>query len=129
MAVPSSATYSVAAKVAAHQALVDLIDGGSVEGYIAIMDASDVVLSTIPLDDPCGTVAAETGLLTFSIAGSEVPPTEGTAAYGEFRDSNHNAHLALPAQSGGSPVSGYIVLNTLTIVADAEITISSATVG
>lgn len=129
MPAPVSATYSVAAKVAAHEALIDVIDSGTGAGYIEIRSASDALLWTIYLADPCGTVDGGTGILTFDIDESEAPDAAGTAAYAEFRDSATNVHLSLPAQAGSSPASGYFVMNTLTIVADAAITIISATVG
>jgi hypothetical protein len=130
MTVPTVATYSAAAKVAAHTAFRDLIDAGTGPGYIAIRDAYDVLLSTIDLDDPCGTVNGTTGQLTFDIPGPDTSAAaSGTAAYGEFCDSDDNVHLSLPAQAGAAPASGYIVLNTLTIVATGEVQVISATIG
>ena len=55
MAVPSVATYSVAALVAAHTSFRDLIDAGVAAGSIKIRSATDVLLAQIPLTDPCGT--------------------------------------------------------------------------
>lgn len=129
MPAPVSATYSIAAKVAAHEALIDVIDSGVDAGYIEIRSASDALLWTIYLADPCGTVDGGTGILTFDIGDSEAPDAPGMAAYAQFRDSATNVHLSMPAQAGSSPVQGYLVLNTLTIIADAQITIISATVG
>lgn len=130
MAVPTVATYSIAALVAAHTAFKDLIDAGSGAGSIKIRDASDVLLAQIPLADPCGTVNGTTGQLAFSIAGrDESADASGTAAYGEFCDSDGLVHLSLPAQVGNSAVSGKLVINTLTIVAGGPVEVLSATVG
>jgi hypothetical protein len=130
MAVPSVATYSAAALVAAHTAFKDLIDAGTAGGSIKIRDAADVLLATIPLTDPCGTVNGTTGQLTITMAGrDESADADGTAAYGEFCDSNGLVHLSLPAQAGSAAVSGKIVINALTIVAGGPVEVLSATVG
>jgi hypothetical protein len=130
MAVPSVATYSAAALVAAHTAFKDLIDAGTAGGSIKIRDAADVLLATIPLTDPCGTVNGTTGQLTITMAGrDESADANGTAAYGEFCSSNGVVHLSLPAQAGSAAVSGKIVINSLSIVAGGPVEVLSATVG
>ena len=130
MAVPSVATYSAASLVAAHTAFRDLIDAGTAGGSIKIRDAADVLLATIPLTDPCGTVNATTGQLTITPSGrDESADATGTAAYGEFCDSNGLVHLSLPAQAGSAAVSGKIVINSLSIVAGGPVEVLSATVG
>lgn len=130
MAVPSVYTYSAAALVAAHTAFRDLIDSGAGAGFVRIRDSADALLAQVPLSDPCGTVNGTTGQLTFSIAGPDSSAdANGTAAYGEFCDSDGDVHLALPAEQGASPVSGKIVLNTLSIITGGTVTIISATIG
>ena len=129
MAAPAEATYSASAKSAAHTAFRDLIDAGASAGYVTIRSAADVLLATVPLSDPCGSVDGS-GTLTFSIAGPDSSAdADGTAAYAEFCDSDANVHLSLPAVAGGVAVSGYIVLNTLTIVTGGSVSIVSATIG
>jgi hypothetical protein len=84
----------------------------------------------VPLADPCGTVNGTTGQLTFSIAGPDTSAdASGTAAYGEFCDSDGVVHLSLPAQAGSSAVSGKLVINTLAIVAGGPVGVASATIG
>lgn len=130
MAVPTVATYSAAALVAAHTAFKDLIDAGAGAGSIKIRDAADVLLAQIPLTDPCGTVNGTTGQLTITPSGrDESADATGTAAYGEFCDSNGLVHLSLPAQAGSAAVSGKIVINSLSIVAGGPVEVLSATVG
>ena len=129
MPAPASATYSAAALIAAHTSFRDLIDSGSAAGFIRIRDASDVLLATIPLSDPCGSVNGTTGQLTLSIAGADSSAdASGTAAYCQVCDSDGDVHLSLPAQSGVSPVSGKIVFNTLSIVSGGPVEILSATI-
>lgn len=130
MPIPTAAEFSVAARVAAHTALRDLIDAGSSAGYIAVRGDALQLLATIPLADPCGTVNGTTGQLTLSIAGSD-PSADatGTAAYAEVCDSTGAAHLSLPAQAGTTWVAGKIVLNSLSIVTGTEVSILSAVIG
>ena len=130
MAVPTVATYSAAALVAAHTAFKDLIDAGAGAGSIKIRDAADVLLAQIPLTDPCGTVNGTTGQFTITPSGrDESADATGTAAYAEFCDSNGLVHLSLPAQAGSAAVSGKIVINSLSIVAGGPVEVLSATVG
>ena len=130
MAVPTVATYSAAALVAANTSFKDLIDAGAGAGSIKVRDAADVLLAQIPLTDPCGTVNGTTGQLTITPSGrDESADATGTAAYGEFCDSNGLVHLSLPAQAGSAAVSGKIVINSLSIVAGGPVEVLSATVG
>lgn len=130
MAVPTVATYSVAALVAAHTAFRDLIDSGAAAGFARFRDAADVLLAQVPLSDPSGTVNGATGQLTISIAGPDASAdADGTCAYVEFCDSDGDVHLALPAQAGTVPVPGKVVMNTLTIAALGPVAMLSATVG
>jgi hypothetical protein len=129
MAVPTGVTYSVAAIAAANTAFLDLLDAESGAASIKIRDADDVLLATVPLDDPAGTVAVETGILTLSIAGpDESAAADGTAAYGELCDGAGAVLCALPCAEGLAPSSGYLVLQTLTIVAGGTVVLYSATI-
>ena len=130
MAVPTVATYSAAALVAANTSFKDLIDAGAGAGSIKIRDAADVLLAQIPLTDPCGTVNGTTGQLTITPSGrDESADATGTAAYGEFCDSDGLVHLSLPAQAGSAAVSGKLVINSLSIAAGGPVEVLSATVG
>ena len=130
MTVPTVATYSAAAKIAAHTTFRDLIDSGSGAGFVRVRDSADVLLAEIPLDDPCGSVNGTTGQITFAFDGrDEDAAAGGTAASGEFCDSTGAVHLALPAQAGSVAVSGKLVLNTLTIILGQPVEITAATIG
>ena len=130
MPAPLVATYSAAALVAAHTSFRDLIDTGVGAGSIKIRSAADVLLATIPLADPCGSVNAATGRLTMAIAGrDESADASGTAAYGEICDVAGVVHHSLPAQQNASAVSGFITLNTLVVVALGPVEILSVTIG
>ena len=130
MPAPAQATYSAAVLVAAHTAFRDLIDAGTTGGSIKIRDAADVLLATIPLTDPCGTIDNGTGQLTLTPDGrDESADATGTAAYAEFCDSDGVVYLSLPTQAGSAPVLGKLVINTLSIVAGGPVEVLSATVG
>lgn len=129
MPAPASATYSVAALVAAHTAFRDLIDSGAGAGMLRIRNAADALLATVVLADPCGTVNGTTGQLTFSIPGGDTISTGGTAAYGEFCNSDGVVHLSLPAQEGVAAVSGKLVLNSLVLVMGGPLEVVIARVG
>lgn len=129
MPVPTTAEYSVAAKVAAHESFRDLIDGGAGAGFIRIRDADDVLLAEIPLEDPCGAVNQDTGQLVFAIDGSSTALLDGVAAYGEFCNSGSITHLSLPAAAGGSAVTGFVVLNSLVFAAGVTVSVSGAVIG
>lgn len=130
MAVPTEATYSVAAKIAAHEAFRDLVDGGGAgAGAIKIRDASGAMLAEIPLTHPCGTVSVVTGQLALTPAGGGNAEASGTAAYAEFCSSDLAVYLSLPARAGIAAVSGHIVINTLSIVPGSPVEVLSATVG
>ncbi len=129
MPAPSTAAYSAAVLVAASNALKDLIDSGSA-GLIKIRDASDNVLATFTLTDPCGTVNGTTGVLTLGYAASTVNASaSGTAAYAELCSSDGTVRWSAPAQAGTSPVQGKLVINTLTLVSGSPVTIVSTTAG
>lgn len=133
MPAPSQYTYSVAALVAAHTAFRDLIDShATLAGSIRIRDASDVLLGSIPLADPCGTVDGGTGQFAADV--DPVPRDEGAeaggiAAYAEICDGTGVAHLLLPCEAGTELVSGKLVLQTLTVVAGAPIELVGLLVG
>ena len=130
MPAPTVQTYSAAALVAAHTAFRDLVDAGTAGGSIKIRDAADVLLATIPLTDPCGTVNAGTGQLTITPSGrDESADATGTAAYAEVCDSNGVVYVSLPTQQGTAPASNVLVLNTLSIVAGGPVEILSVVVG
>lgn len=130
MAVPSTETFSAAAKVAAQTSLKDLIDAGSAGGKLKIRDSSDVLLWTGTLADPCGSVNGTTGQLTITLPTSTVNASAtGTAAYGEITDSNDTVIWAAPTQAGSSPVSGKVIINTLSLVSGSPATVVSITFG
>lgn len=127
MPAPSSATYSGAAKVAANTAFRDLLDSGS-NALLRIRDASDVLLYTGTLSDPCGSVNGTTGVLTITPPSATNASASGTAAYAELCTSSGTVHLAVPAEAGTTAVDGKIVINTLALVSGAPVSVVSISI-
>lgn len=133
MPAPAQYTYSPAALAAAHAAFRDLLDAhATLPASLRIRDGADTLLGEIPLAKPSGTVNAGSGQFIADI--DPTPRDEGTvaggtAAYGELCDGAGVVHLALPCEAGTAPVSGKLVLQTLTVVAGAPIELVSLRVG
>lgn len=129
MPAPIAATYSLGVRVTAHTAFRDALDAGAGPAIVRVRSAADVLLGTVTLTDPCGTVSGSTGILTFSMAGTGSASATGTAAYAEFCTSAGAVELALPAQQGTTAVSGRFVMNSLSLVSGNPIEILAASVG
>jgi hypothetical protein len=137
MPVPSVATYTPASLVAAHTAWLALLDAETGAASVAIRSIYDVDLAIIPLTDPAGTINGTTGQITLTPDGrEESAPSDGsaasgskTAAYAEIRNGAGVSLLAMPCQAGESPVSGFCVINSLTITPGIPVEIISLTIG
>jgi hypothetical protein len=129
MAVPSSATYSAAALIAANTSFKTLLDAGSGPAVVKLRDAADALLATVTMTDPCGTVNGTTGQLMLTMAGDATASASGTAWYAELCDSAGLVHLSIPTQAGTAAVVGKLVLNTLSIVAGGAVRVVSASIG
>lgn len=118
-------TYTTEVKNARLNAVAAQIDAGAGAGKLKIRDASNVVLATIPLSDPCA-AAASGGVLTFS--GTPLSDTSadatGTAANAIITDSN-DVTVISGLTVGLSAAE--IILDSLSITAGQVVTISSAT--
>lgn len=130
MPAPSSTTYSAAAKTAAQTALLGLIDGGSGAGKVKFYTSADALLGTQTLTDPAGTVNSGTGVLSLTPATSSTNASAtGTVAYATITDSADTVIVSAPAQAGSTPVTGYVVINTLSFVGGSPFSLVSATIG
>ena len=130
MPAPSVATYSAAAKIAAHTALLTLIDTGAGAGSVKIRDSADALLAEIALTDPAGTVNGTTGQLTLTPDGrEESAPVSGAAAYAELCAVNGDVVLALPTEAGTVAVVNKCVINDLNIVSGFPVEVLSITIG
>lgn len=118
--------WNPSAIAAAHTALLALLDGAATAAKVTLHDSADVLLATVPLTDPAGTVNAGTGALTLTPDGrDESADAGGTASYATLRDGDGLAYRSLPCQTGSFAVPGACVLNTLTIIAGGPVEIIS----
>lgn len=121
--------WNPAAIVAAHTALLALLDGAATAGKVTLHSSTDTLLATIPLTDPAGTVNATTGALTLTAsARDESADASGTASYATIRDGDNVAYRSLTCQAGSSAVANRCVLNTLSIVAGGPVEMVSAVI-
>jgi hypothetical protein len=128
MAAPGAYTYSAEALILAQTTFLDLVDTGTA-GSIKLRDDADVLLAEIPLDYPCGTVDGA-GQLTITASGPDSSAdASGECTYAEICESDATVALSLPAEEGAAPVSGKVVLTNTTIVAGAEVSLVSCTIG
>lgn len=117
------ATLSTAARNAACDAVVDLIDGGAGAGTIEFQTSGDVEVATLTFSDPAFG-AASTGVATASAITADSSATGGTIAKVVFKDSNGTVVITPTVGSG----SGEIDLSSLTVGAGATVSLSSLTV-
>ena len=129
MPAPGAIVYDDLVKVDAHTALRDYIDQGTGAGKLVLYSEADAVLATFTLADPCGTVNGTTGQLTFSAVSSVNGSTSGDCTWGRFVDSDDNRAFDMPVQEGSSAVSGYIVMNTASIVSGEPVNFISCVIG
>lgn len=119
-------TYSTAAKSARMTAVVNEIDAGAGAGKLKIRDSGNVVLATIILADPSGTVSS--GVLTFDFD----PDVSDTSA-----DASGTAHNAIITDSNDvTVISGLtvgtsgtdIILDSTSITAGQTVTLTTGTI-
>lgn len=117
--------YSTAVKNSRLTVVRDAIDAGSSNGTLEIgTSGMGTVLATIPLADPCGSVA--TGVLTFSAPVSDTSAdAAGTAAEARIKDSNGTVVISgLTVGTSGANIN----LSSVNIGAGDTVTINSAAI-
>lgn len=130
MAAEHLTTWSPAAVIAAHTALLTLLDTGTGDASITVHATDDTLLATFVLSDPAGSVDGTTGALTLSVATQEdSAPAAGTADYASIRDADGTVHRSLPCAEGTEAVADTCVLNTLNIIAGGPVELLSAVIG
>lgn len=122
-------TWNPTAIIAAHTALLALIDGAATAGKITLHDSNDVQLANIPLTDPAGTVNGTTGALTLTASGrDESADASGEADYATIRDGDGVAYRSMECVVGSAAQTGKCVLNTLSIIAGGPVELVSAVI-
>lgn len=122
-------TYSSTVKDNRMTQVLNAIDGGAGAGYIEICSAAyALVLATITLSDPCGSVGS--GVLTFTMPHSDpIADNTGTAAIARIKDSAGNiivSGLTVGAGSGDVNLSSVAITAGDTVTLNAPSTITHA---
>jgi hypothetical protein len=118
-------TYSTAVKTARMTAVRDQIDGGAGAGKIKIRDSGNVVLATIVLGDPSGTVTNDVLTLSGFPRSDTSADAAGTAANAIITDSSDVTVVS--GLSVGTSASD-IILDNLNIALGQTVTLNSATI-
>jgi hypothetical protein len=122
--------WSPASISAAHQGLLDFLDGESGAGSVTIHRSDDALLATIPLQSPGGSVNGANGQVTLLPDGREEnAPAAGDANYATLRNSSGTAMRSMECVQGVSPVLNKCVLNTTTIELGGRVELVSAVIG
>ena len=130
MPVPTQATYSLEAKIAAHTAIKELIDSYGLPGFISFRDENDEEMCYEHFTDPCGTIDPVTGSLTLTPSTAQQTINQGgTVAYAVIMSNFGSECLRLPAEQGNSPVNGKAVLGKLTFVGGETVEVASIVIG
>lgn len=118
-------TITIAARNAACDAIVDLIDVGSADanGDLVIMTSSDVEVATLALTNPAFGAAA-TGVATAAAISDDTNATGGTAAKFKFQDRDNTEVLQGAVATSGSDLN----LTSVSIGAGDTVSVSSFTV-
>ncbi len=125
-----SVTIHVDVLTAAHTAVLGEIDGAGATAYVNVRDSGDVLLSTLPLDFPAGTVDPLTGQLAMVWgARDDAAAATGSADHAEICDAAAKVLFVLSCSEGVAPVADTCVLSTLSIVAGAPVEGVSITIG
>jgi hypothetical protein len=105
------------------EAVKTAIDAGAGAGKIKILTSGDVLLATLTLSDPCGTVT--TNVLTFSAITSDTSAdATGTAAKATITTSaDADVVTGLTVSTSGANIN----LNTTSIVSGATVAMTSGT--
>ena len=122
-------SYSLNAWIAGYTALLGEITSGSGDPTVSIFSAADVLLAEATIDTATSEVNGTTGDITIEIDVQEAAaPAGGTASYAQIINGDAEPTVQVPCQAGSSPVAGYCVLNTLTIVSGAPVEILSVSI-
>lgn len=123
-------TWHVDMKVAVSTAMVAAIDAASGAAYFVIEDADNVVLSTLPLADPCGSVNSGTGRLTLTPgARDEEAAASGTPHHAKLCGGAGKVWMTCDCVGGPSSVTDSLVVFPSAIVQGAPVELLSATFG
>jgi hypothetical protein len=112
-------------------AMLGVIDTGASRPRFKIYDAGNILLATLPLADPAGSVNGTTGLITLTPGTPETnAPASGVASYATLEDGDGVIlDDNIQVDQGTAPVSGKLIISTLNIIGGGTVELISATIG
>jgi len=133
MTVPTTTTYSAAAKTAIMGAVLAEIEGGAetarTASHVNYRSAAGALLAVVDLND-AGVVVPETQRLgLFPAADRIIVSASGTLAYVEICDSDGAVVVSMPAAQGLAAVDHYGVANSTQFLAGATLATRSIILG
>lgn len=121
--------YTVPAKIAAHQALLDLLATGSNDAVLRIIDTSTTLVD-LPIDHATSAVSGTTGELTLEPGTAGTASASGTATKAQLISRDGTVlEDNIPVQAGSGAISGYVVLSSLSIISGATVSLVSCVIG
>lgn len=114
---------ATAARNAACNAIVDLIDAGSAAGALVFRTSGSAEVATLPFSDPAFGNAS-TGVATASAITSDTSATGGTTDRATLEDSDTNVVITASVGTSGKDIN----LSSATIGAGDTVSMSSLTV-
>lgn len=123
--------YSAAAWIAAHTALLNLIESGAGVPKLKLYDTTvpAVLLGEFGIDETDSVVSGVTGDITLAIATQEdAALASGTASYLDICNGDGNVVYRMSCEQGTTAVTGKCVLNSISIISGAPIDIISSTI-
>ena len=112
-----------AARNAACDAIVDLIDAGAGAGTLEFETSGDVEVATLTFSDPAFG-AASTGTATASSITADSSATGGTVAQASIYDSDSNKIMELTVATSGADIN----ISSTTVAATESVSCSSLTI-
>lgn len=122
--------YTLPARIAAHQALLELLsDGASGTAVIRLLDG-ETILADLPIDHEASSVNAVTGVLTLAPADGALWEESGTVDLAMLIARDETVlENGIPVESGFVASPGKVVLSSLTAISGGQVDLISAQVG
>lgn len=123
--------YTLPARIAAHQALLDLLsDGASGTAVIRLLDG-ETTLADLPIDHEASSVSEVTGILTLAPEdGGATWLDSGTVDLAQLIARDETVlENGIPVESGFVASPGKVVLSSLTAISGGQVDLISAQVG
>jgi hypothetical protein len=123
--------YTIDLLLPVRNAMLATIDTGAARPAFKIYDSGDVLLATLALADPAGSVNGTTGLITLTPGTPETnAPASGAASYATLSDGDGVIlENNVPVEQGTAPVAGKVIISTMNIIAGGTVELISATIG